>query len=250
MTRALRPMAPQNAAQREIEAAFAAITPWAREHFGLSEDWQPNLRTFWDPKINVSKGGWFAVPNRVNRTRTQVLAISINGCHHKFPMGDFWEYPHYVTDPEIGTFFDCWQRQLWAVVAHELAHAVEFADVELKMIDHRNPEARNRNTHWLMMKRGDHADRFQWIYRELRRAWINNGAWRKAEEPPMAARTHEPAWIKEAPPVIRVFVGSWASGGFASGRFETVGAFTGGFRVKTSQGTRDLMVEAPNWVTV
>jgi len=248
MPRITQKFAPYNAAQQEIEAAFAAIAPWAREHFGLSERWQPHLRTFCDRRINVSKGGWFTVPNPVNRTRSQVLAIAINICHHTFPTGLFWEYPHYANDPEIGSFVDCWQRQLWALVAHELAHAVEFADVDLKMISDTR-EACGGKHQWLMMKRDEHGDRFQWIYRKLRRAWINNGAWRSKTQPSVAAHEVD-SCLKPLPAVIRVFSGSWVSGGFASGKFETAGAFAGGFRVKTPQGTRDLMVEAPNWVAV
>jgi len=241
-------LAPYKSAQREIESAFAAMTPWAREHFGLSHHWQPHLRIFCDPRIPVSKGGWFAVRSPVNRTHSQVLAVSINVCHHTFPTGLFWEYPHYANDEEIGSFSDHWQRQLWALVAHELAHAVEYADVDLKMISD-TWEARSAKHQWRMMNRGDHSDRFQWIYRRLRRTWVNNGAWRGKDELAVAAHEME-SNTNALPTVIRVFAGLWATGGFASGKFETVGAFDGGFRVKTPQGVRDLMVQAPNWVAV
>lgn len=238
--------ASQAAADQCVQTAFAVLVPWARTWFGLTQKWQPNLRTFWDPKINKSQGGWFGVRNHKGH-RNHILAISINLCHHHYPEGEFWEYSHYAQSPVIGKFWGCWRKHLWALVSHELAHAVEFATNQSELVKYNQCSAQ-----WTKLPMGNHGLRFQWVYGQFRSEWINGDQWAKHqlnESISTVCELVEPM-PNSLPARIRVFVGKWDDGKFAAGRFETVNQFPGGFQVKTANGIRNLLVEPNNWVAV
>jgi hypothetical protein len=242
-----RALASQRGAAEVVEQAFATMVPWAREQFGLSAKWQPTLRTFWDPRIRKSLGGWFEVKSHGKRVDA-LLAVSINLTHHIYPFGTFNEYAHYADDPVIGSFQGTWQQQLWALVAHELAHVVEFATCGTGLVD-------NHNQEWLFMQAREHRSRFQWIYAAFRRQWINREFWNPANAQAGSIAKELPALPVEAAPqrtigTIRVFHGTWATGGVASGKFEAVARHSDGFDVKCSTGTRRLLVAERDWVQV
>jgi len=79
--------------------------------------------------------------------------------------GTFVEYDHYANDPEIGSIRNIpWTTRLAACIAHELAHAIQYA-----VADEHIQAALNND---LEFERG-HDEFFQTIYRKLRINLIN-----------------------------------------------------------------------------
>lgn len=82
--------------------------------------------------------------------------------HYNDPM-TFNEYPSFASDPIIGTISGNWQKALAALIAHEMAHAVELGSIKQNAV----------SAHGLNV-RGKHGPLWKEIYRKLRINFVNN----------------------------------------------------------------------------
>ena len=115
-------------------------------HEARMETWVrlKNYREFLD---NWEKTGWMTTPGRRALGEALSKAIATKGYFEN-------EYKSIAADPEIGaTVFDDYDGKIAMTLAHELAHAIDYAA-------------------------SGHGEPWKKLYRVLRNAYVNNGAYK------------------------------------------------------------------------
>jgi hypothetical protein len=144
---------------------FEQMKPFARSEWRM-------LGVTWDPAM-IKRWG---EGQRGNRGGAARISIAMIGCtteveRHRQAGAkmEFLEYAAYAKRPDIGAFLsERWQDHLNAVIAHELAHSIQF---QLR----KQPVAKQRviREHLLLDLRQAHGPGFRKIYRRLRDEFVN-----------------------------------------------------------------------------
>lgn len=80
-----------------------------------------SLRVDWDRKRSRSRGGVYANGPGISIAMYSAAPINSPGVYR------FYEYPSYDSNSIIGGFYSTnWTHKLEAIIAHEMAHAVQF----------------------------------------------------------------------------------------------------------------------------
>lgn len=138
------------------------FTEFARERFNLPADWTPVVRLDFNPRRKRSWGGRRRVGGRGNPVvpfMSLVLGRYLGGVETTFT-----EYKRFENDPVIGTFRgERWENALACLIAHELAHAVQYTITDSKIIEELGGRKRGHGAFW------------QNIYAIFRKRFINDG---------------------------------------------------------------------------
>lgn len=149
-----------------VRAACDKMVPHIREKLGDS-NWTPLVSISYDYRRQRSYGG-------VKPTRTgKYIPFMTLAC---FPLlengtGEYNEYPSFASDREIGNLpVGCPREQcIWALVAHELAHCVQWS-----LICNLLKRKQVRYAHGGVTDRG-HGALWREVYRDLRINFVNGG---------------------------------------------------------------------------
>ncbi len=107
------------------------------------------------------KCSWGGIRNGKN-----FISLALNGYHLASHYNDpvtFNEYKNFAADPVIGTVTAKWQKALAALIAHEMAHAVELGSIKQNAV----------SAHGLTAI-GKHGSLWKEIYRKFRINFVNN----------------------------------------------------------------------------
>lgn len=151
----------KNSIQDFVLTEISTQVKFCIDKFNLSDDWMPLLKiTFTKNRIHSQAG------RNAEKKPFMILALA------KFlqPVYGFLEYEQYSKNTVIGSFrSNSWRICVSALIAHELAHAVQFtipvSDSSFS-IDY-------TTTHTLGEYEPGHGAFFQNIYRALRKEFIN-----------------------------------------------------------------------------
>lgn len=158
-------------------AAYAVQQGWVDSGFAV------RLRYNQSPKIRTSRGG---IRFQNHKLEAWVSLALAEFCKRKFldtamqnVTPKYCEYAHIKADPTIGEFrHSDWRMHLGALIAHEVAHAIDHYDQYTRKVitvpEHAMKKAHSTVPIKPKARRG-HAARWQYIYAKLRREFVNDG---------------------------------------------------------------------------
>lgn len=143
--------------------AILTMLKWAKEEYQLSNlICDPKIIISFDKKRQYSYGGWHLKRPYVN--------LALDKCVN-FKREFNAEYDWFNKDAEIGgKWITTWKQYVRMIVAHEVAHCIEYSRVNL--YDKNQKERLNRIFGRDSITE-DHSETFQKIYRVLRRKFVN-----------------------------------------------------------------------------
>ena len=127
-------------------------------------DFDVRIRCDYSPRRKCSWGGIRGGKNFIS------LALSKyqTAAQYNDPV-TFNEYKHFAADPVIGTVTADWQKALAALIAHEMAHAVELGSIKQNAV----------SAHGLNQV-GKHGNLWKEIYRKFRLEFVNDSTFETA----------------------------------------------------------------------
>lgn len=148
----------------ETTKLCARVARRKSSELSLPSDWKPRVKISWSRGRSRSRGG------RISSTHTYGHHGGISLVMHRYvPVsgdggGTFSEYKMFADDPTIGAFqSDDWRDAVKALVAHEVAHAIQY------WIFAHKPGGRHRRIDY----KTAHGQGFRMIYALLRGELVN-----------------------------------------------------------------------------